>query len=168
VIFAVFFAVGIGMSLPYPAARRRAVRASILPRPGAWMNTFKGLMGFLLAGAAIWLFYVLAAQLDAARAGARPAAAARHGALRLAAPPEPDRRRDAQALGPRHAALRDRRAGGRGPRRPRELAQRDARRDRDAALIAWQPWDEATAEALAAEAARSSSTSPPTGASPAR
>src|SRR4029078_5904389 len=41
--------------------------ASILPRPGAWMNTFKGLMGFLLAGAAVWLFYFLAAQLDAAR-----------------------------------------------------------------------------------------------------
>jgi thiol:disulfide interchange protein len=34
--------------------------ASWLPRPGAWMLTFKGVMGFLLAATAVCLFYVLA------------------------------------------------------------------------------------------------------------
>ena len=36
-------------------------------KPGDWMITLKHVMGFLLAAAAIWLFYVLAAQVTAER-----------------------------------------------------------------------------------------------------
>src|SRR4029079_19197146 len=67
VIFAVFLAVGLGMSLPYLLLAAVLQTVSTLPRPGDWMSTFKGLMGCLLADAAVWLFYVLAAQLDAVR-----------------------------------------------------------------------------------------------------
>lgn len=66
-IAGIFTAVGVGMATPYLvlAAWPRATR--FLPRPGAWMVRLKEVMGFLLFGAAIWLFYVLAAQLSAAR-----------------------------------------------------------------------------------------------------
>lgn len=63
----VFTAVGIGLAIPYLllAAIPRATR--LLPRPGEWMVTLRGVMGFLIAGTTIWLLYVLAAQMDSAR-----------------------------------------------------------------------------------------------------
>jgi thiol:disulfide interchange protein len=63
VIFAVFTAVGLGLALPYLVLA--AVPASVgwLPKPGPWMVTLRQVMGFLLAAAAVWLFYVLAAQI---------------------------------------------------------------------------------------------------------
>jgi suppressor for copper-sensitivity B len=67
VIFAVFTAVGIGLSLPYLllAAVPGAVR--FFPRPGPWMETLRGAMGFLLTGSVIWLLYVLSAQVSPER-----------------------------------------------------------------------------------------------------
>ena len=41
--------------------------ARFLPRPGAWMETLRGIMGFLLAASAVWLLYVLAAQISPER-----------------------------------------------------------------------------------------------------
>ena len=35
-----------------------------MPRPGTWMVTLRGVMGFLLAGAVVWLVFVLAGQID--------------------------------------------------------------------------------------------------------
>lgn len=67
VILAVFLALGTGMALPYLALAAAPQSARLLPRPGAWMDTFKGLMGFLLAGAGAWLLYVLSAQLSPVR-----------------------------------------------------------------------------------------------------
>lgn len=63
----VFTMVGIGLATPYLllAAIPRATR--LLPRPGEWMVTLRGVMGFLIAGTTIWLLYVLAAQMDSAR-----------------------------------------------------------------------------------------------------
>ncbi|MXX74630.1 MAG: DUF255 domain-containing protein [Holophagales bacterium] len=63
----VFTAVGVGLATPYLllAAMPRATR--LLPRPGEWMATLRGVMGFLIAGTTIWLLYVLAAQMDSAR-----------------------------------------------------------------------------------------------------
>ncbi|MDE2850923.1 MAG: thioredoxin family protein [Acidobacteriota bacterium] len=63
----VFTMVGIGLATPYLllAAMPRATR--LLPRPGEWMVTLRGVMGFLIAGTTIWLLYVLAAQMDSAR-----------------------------------------------------------------------------------------------------
>lgn len=62
-IFAIFLAIGFGLSLPYLLLAAFPGVARVLPKPGNWMLTFKGVMGFLLAAAAIWLFYVLAAQV---------------------------------------------------------------------------------------------------------
>ena len=62
-IFAVFTAVGAGLALPYLALAVAPAVAKLLPRPGAWMDTLRGAMGFLLAGAVVWLLYVLSAQI---------------------------------------------------------------------------------------------------------
>ncbi len=70
VILAIFAAVGIGMSLPYLLLAVAPGTARLLPRPGAWMDTFKGVMGFLLAAAAVWLFYVLSSQVSPERVAA--------------------------------------------------------------------------------------------------
>lgn len=66
-VMAIFTAVGTGMALPYLLLAVAPGAARFLPRPGAWMDTLKGLMGFLLAGAAVWLLYVLTAQISAER-----------------------------------------------------------------------------------------------------
>jgi len=62
-IFAIFTAVGVGLALPYLALAAAPGAARFLPRPGAWMDTLRGAMGFLLAGAVVWLLYVLSAQI---------------------------------------------------------------------------------------------------------
>ncbi len=67
VILAVFSAVGVGMALPYLTLAVAPGAAKVLPRPGAWMDTVRGVMGFLLAGAAVWLLYVLSAQISPVR-----------------------------------------------------------------------------------------------------
>jgi DsbC/DsbD-like thiol-disulfide interchange protein/cytochrome c biogenesis protein CcdA len=61
--FAVFTAVGIGLSAPYLvlSAYPRAVR--MLPRPGAWMETFKQFMAFPLYATVAFLLWVLAGQV---------------------------------------------------------------------------------------------------------
>lgn len=66
-IFAIFTAVGLGLALPYLLLAAFPSTARLLPKPGEWMVTFRGIMGFLLAGAAVWLFYVLAAQITSER-----------------------------------------------------------------------------------------------------
>jgi suppressor for copper-sensitivity B len=62
-IFAIFTAVGVGLALPYLLLAAAPGAARLLPRPGPWMDTLRGAMGFLLAGAVVWLLYVLAAQI---------------------------------------------------------------------------------------------------------
>ncbi|MFE1602665.1 protein-disulfide reductase DsbD family protein [Methylobacterium sp. ID0610] len=60
---AVFAALGFGLALPvllltlWPAAVRR------LPRPGAWMETLKGVLAFPLYATVAWLIWVLSQQL---------------------------------------------------------------------------------------------------------
>ncbi len=66
-IFLVFTAVGLGLSLPYLTLAVFPQAARLLPRPGDWMITFRNVMGFLLAAAAVWLFYVLAGQVSSER-----------------------------------------------------------------------------------------------------
>ena len=69
-IFAIFTAVGLGMALPYLLLAAVPGAARLLPKPGAWMEGVRGFMGFLLAAAAVWLFYVLAAQVSPERVAA--------------------------------------------------------------------------------------------------
>ena len=70
VILAVFTAIGIGMALPYLFMAAVPGSVARLPRPGAWMVKLKVGLGFLLAGAAIWLLYVLSAQVSPERVAA--------------------------------------------------------------------------------------------------
>lgn len=62
-IFLVFTAIGLGLAFPYLLIGAFPRSVDLLPKPGAWMATFRGVMGFLLAAAAVWLFYVLAGQI---------------------------------------------------------------------------------------------------------
>jgi suppressor for copper-sensitivity B len=62
-VLAVFTAIGVGMALPYLLLAVAPGAARWLPKPGAWMETLKGVMGFLLAGAMVWLLYVLGNQI---------------------------------------------------------------------------------------------------------
>jgi thiol:disulfide interchange protein len=66
-IFAVFTAIAVGMALPYLILAAAPRAAQLLPKPGPWMDKLRIVMGFLLAAAAIWLLYVLAAQISRER-----------------------------------------------------------------------------------------------------
>ncbi|MDB5842793.1 MAG: cytochrome c biosis protein transrane region [Polaromonas sp.] len=67
---AVFGAIGIGMALPYLAASVVPGVARLLPRPGAWMVTFKQLMAFPMFATVAWLVWVLGQQSGIDGAGA--------------------------------------------------------------------------------------------------
>ncbi|CAM3425537.1 thioredoxin family protein [Polaromonas hydrogenivorans] len=67
---AVFGAIGIGMALPYLAASALPAVARALPRPGAWMVTFKQLMAFPMFATVAWLVWVLGQQSGIDGAGA--------------------------------------------------------------------------------------------------
>jgi thiol:disulfide interchange protein/DsbC/DsbD-like thiol-disulfide interchange protein len=64
----VFAAIGAGMALPYVVLSYAPKLLAKLPRPGAWMETFKHLLAFPMFLTAIWLAWVLASQngIDAA------------------------------------------------------------------------------------------------------
>lgn len=70
VILAIFTAVGLGMALPYLILVAAPGAARLFPKPGAWMDSVRGIMGFLLAAAAVWLFYVLSSQMSPERVAA--------------------------------------------------------------------------------------------------
>ena len=59
----VFAALGLGMALPFLAASAFPAAARAMPRPGAWMATFKGLMAFPMFATVIWLVWVLGRQV---------------------------------------------------------------------------------------------------------
>jgi suppressor for copper-sensitivity B len=59
-IVAIFAALGVGMAAPFLAVAVWPGAATRLPRPGPWMAVLKKLLGFALAGTAIWLLWVLA------------------------------------------------------------------------------------------------------------
>jgi suppressor for copper-sensitivity B len=67
IIFAIFTAVGIGLALPYLVLAAAPRAARLLPRPGEWMNTLRGTLGFVLGGSVVWLLYVLGAQVSPER-----------------------------------------------------------------------------------------------------
>ena len=63
-IFVVFLALGVGMALPFLSIALFPRLASRMPKPGAWMNTLKKILGAALALTAVWLLSVLAIQLS--------------------------------------------------------------------------------------------------------
>ena len=56
---AVFLALGIGFALPFVLVGLVPAILRVLPKPGAWMMTFKQLLAFPMYGAAVWLVWVL-------------------------------------------------------------------------------------------------------------
>ncbi|OYY95668.1 MAG: protein-disulfide reductase [Polaromonas sp. 28-63-22] len=67
---AVFGAIGVGMALPFLAASVVPAVARALPRPGAWMVTFRQLMAFPMFATVAWLVWVLGQQSGIDGAGA--------------------------------------------------------------------------------------------------
>jgi thiol:disulfide interchange protein DsbD len=55
IILLVFVVVGAGMAFPYVLLSWHPGWLRFLPRPGAWMERFKNLMGFPMLATAIWL-----------------------------------------------------------------------------------------------------------------
>ena len=63
-ILIIFAALGFGMTLPYLAVALWPRLATALPKPGSWMVHLRHLLGWALALTAIWLAWVLAAQIS--------------------------------------------------------------------------------------------------------
>lgn len=63
VLFAVFTMVGIGLAFPFLMIAFIPALYRFLPRPGAWMEGFKQLLGFTLIATTVWLAGVLATQI---------------------------------------------------------------------------------------------------------
>lgn len=59
VTVAVFTSVGLGMASPYLLIGAFPSLIRFLPKPGAWMDTFKQVMGFVLLGTVVYLFTFL-------------------------------------------------------------------------------------------------------------
>lgn len=59
VLVVIFWAVGLGMSLPYIVLSIWPSLALLLPRPGPWMQIFEQILGFLLLGTALYLLSIL-------------------------------------------------------------------------------------------------------------
>ncbi len=57
-----FAALGLGMALPYLAASAWPRLARAMPRPGAWMATFKTALAFPMLATVVWLAWVLGQQ----------------------------------------------------------------------------------------------------------
>ena len=58
----IFAALGLGMALPIAMAGWVPAIARVLPRPGAWMDTFRRLMAFPMFATVVWLVWVLGQQ----------------------------------------------------------------------------------------------------------
>lgn len=58
-IYLIFTAVGLGMALPYLIIGAFPRLTAFIPKPGAWMETFKQIMGFVLLGTVIFLLTFL-------------------------------------------------------------------------------------------------------------
>ncbi|MEN0110482.1 MAG: thioredoxin family protein [Planctomycetota bacterium] len=57
--FAVFAAIGLGMASPYLLIGAFPSLVRFLPKPGAWMETFKQVMGFVLMASAVYFLSVV-------------------------------------------------------------------------------------------------------------
>lgn len=61
----IFSSLGLGMSAPYLVISGFPGLLRFVPKPGAWMETLKHIMGFLLLATVIWLGWVLSFQAGA-------------------------------------------------------------------------------------------------------
>ncbi|MBN2023806.1 MAG: thioredoxin family protein [Pirellulales bacterium] len=59
IIYAVFASAGLGMASPYLVLGAFPELLRFLPKPGAWMETFKQIMGFILLATVVYLLTIL-------------------------------------------------------------------------------------------------------------
>jgi thiol:disulfide interchange protein DsbD len=59
----VFLMIGVGMAMPYVILTANPGALKLVPRPGAWMQTFKQAMGFLLLATVVYLMTSLRTDL---------------------------------------------------------------------------------------------------------
>lgn len=146
---AVFAAIGLGMALPYLAASFWPAVARWLPRPGAWMDTFRKFLAFPMFGTVVWLLWVLGQQSGIDGAGALLALLV---ALALLLWTLGLRGRARLALAPLALALGGFLLWGVGPHvtraAPVEAASAPAAGQ---AAARWQPWSPQAAQAALAE-----------------
>jgi len=62
-ILLIFGVVAAGMAIPYLLLTAKPAWMKFLPKPGAWMETAKQFMGFLMMGTLLWLLYIFGKQL---------------------------------------------------------------------------------------------------------
>ncbi|MEZ6099829.1 MAG: thioredoxin family protein [Pirellulaceae bacterium] len=66
ITYLIFFSVGLGMASPYLLIGAFPGLIRFVPKPGAWMDTFKQLMGFLLLATVVYLFSTIQAEYHVA------------------------------------------------------------------------------------------------------
>ncbi len=69
ITFAVFTALALGLAAPYLLLSFQPAWTRILPRPGAWMETFKQITALIFFATVIWLTYVYGALFTGPDAG---------------------------------------------------------------------------------------------------
>jgi len=67
VVYAVFLAIGLGLSLPYLALAAFPSLARLLPHPGEWMEVLRRILSLPMFATALWLLWVLGAQMERGR-----------------------------------------------------------------------------------------------------
>ncbi len=67
---AIFTALALGVALPYLLLSFFPAFLKVMPRPGAWMETFKKALAFLLYGTVVWLAWVFGNQVGVNGMGA--------------------------------------------------------------------------------------------------
>jgi thiol:disulfide interchange protein len=60
----IFTALGLGMATPYLVLSMAPALLRFVPKPGAWMESFKQLMGFLMMGTVVALCWIFGRQTD--------------------------------------------------------------------------------------------------------
>ena len=65
VIFIIFVALGVGMALPFLAISIFPKIVTLLPKPGAWMLTFKQFLAFPIYLTVVWLLWVITREAGA-------------------------------------------------------------------------------------------------------
>lgn len=68
VTITIFATIGLGLALPFTLLTYMPWLSKRLPKPGAWMDTFKKLMGFSLLATAVWLLGTFLRQVTPASA----------------------------------------------------------------------------------------------------
>ncbi len=65
VALSIFAALGLGLALPYLILSFVPALQRVLPKPGAWMETFRQFLAFPMFASSVWLVWVLSQQTDA-------------------------------------------------------------------------------------------------------